>query len=177
MLTGPGILEQMQQGRIRIDPFDAACLNPNSYDLHLADELLTYNLIADAMQELRERCLIVGKQNSTYRFSIPPHGFVLQPGELYLAHTVEFTETLYPWAPQINGKSSLGRLGLNVHQTAGFGDVGFRGTWTLELTVVHPMRVFAGIRVCQIAYTRSEGPEQAYAGRYQDQRKPTEYIP
>jgi dCTP deaminase len=169
MLTGPAIRAEILAGKIVIVPFDEACLGPNSYDLHLADELVVYG---DA-----ELGLTVGKIHRMERYKIPETGWLLQPNTLYLARTVEHTETLYPFSPQINGKSGLGRLGLNVHQTAGFGDVGFKGTWTLELTVIHQLRVFAGIRICQIAYTRVEGPKQIYVGRYQGQVQPTEYRP
>lgn len=167
MLTGPGIVAERQAGRLVIEPFDPAHVNPNSYDVRLAPELLVYE-----RRELR-----VGEDNPTYKVVIPPEGYRLLPVTVYLASTVEWTETHAPWTPMLNGKSSLGRLGVMVHATAGFGDVGFKGKWTLELHVVQPVIIMPGIRIAQICYFRTEGREQTYAGRYQDQQGAAPYRP
>jgi dCTP deaminase len=98
-------------------------------------------------------------------------GIVLYPGVLYLGHTVEYTEST-KFVPAIEGRSSVGRLGICIHVTAGFGDIGFRGDWTLEITVVHPTRVYAETEVCQIAFTTTKGTVQPYEGRYQGQSGP-----
>ena len=81
----------------------------------------------------------------------PPEGLVLSPNQLYLGRTVERTET-HNLVPMIEGRSSIGRLGLFVHVTAGFGDVGFCGYWTLEMFAVQPIRIYAGVPICQIFY-------------------------
>ena len=126
-----------------IDPFDATKLNPNSYNLCLHDELLVYEEIV----------LDVRRPNRYRRYIIPPDGLVLQPHQLYLGRTVERTET-HNLVPMLEGRSSIGRLGLFVHVTAGFGDVGFCGYWTLELFAVHPIRIYPGLPICQSASRR-----------------------
>lgn len=161
MLTGPEIERQIALGRIVIYPLHPECVGPNSVDLHLADELLVYT----------GEVLTTGKANPTRRLSING-GLVLDPGELYLGRTVERTMTPYH-VPQISGRSSVGRLGINIHSTAGFGDVGFSGTWTLEISVVKPVRIERGLRICQIYFTEPVGEIRPYAGRYQGQTEPT----
>jgi dCTP deaminase len=101
-----------------------------------------------------------------------PGVFFLTPGNLYLGSTIEYTETGTGLVPCIEGRSSVARLGLSVHLTAGFGDAGFEGQWTLEITVVHPLIVFPGMQICQICYSRLEGEPQQYSGKYQGQRGP-----
>ena len=154
-----GLEIQAQLGsNIRIDPFDPSRLNPNSYNLTLHDELLTYE----------DDVLDMAQANKFCRFTIPPEGFVLEPNRLYLARTVERTET-YNLVPMIEGRSSVGRLGLFVHVTAGFGDVGFRGFWTLEMFAVHRVRIYAGVPICQIFYHQVCGESVPYtSGKYQD---------
>lgn len=102
---------------------------------------------------------------------IPPEGIILWPNVLYLGHTEEYTETRC-FVPTIEGRSGVGRMGIQVHLTAGFGDVHFQGDWTLEVLVVHPVRVYAGMEVCQIAYTAPVGEILPYRGNYQGQRGP-----
>ena len=126
---------------IVIDPFDERNLNPNSYNLTLHHELMTYE----------EVVLDMRKANRVRRIEIPPEGLVLSPNQLYLGRTVERTET-HNLVPMIEGRSSIGRLGLFVHVTAGFGDVGFCGYWTLEMFAVQPVRIYPGVPICQIFY-------------------------
>src|SRR5271169_3751430 len=140
VLSGHEIKRQLGTNII-IDPFDPSRLNPNSYNLTLHNELMTYE----------EVVLDMRKANRVRRMSIPPEGLVLQPDQLYLARTVERTET-HNLVPMIEGRSSIGRLGLFVHVTAGFGDVGFCGFWTLEMFAVQPVRIYAGVAICQIFY-------------------------
>jgi len=149
---------QAQLGRnIVIDPFDPARLNPNSYNLTLHDELIVYE----------EVVLDMGKSNRHRRIKIPAEGLVLSPNQLYLGRTAERTET-YNLVPMIEGRSSIGRLGLFVHVTAGFGDVGFCGYWTLEMFAVQPVRIYAGVAICQIIYHDLRGSFTAYqSNKYQ----------
>lgn len=143
---------------IVIDPYDPARLNPNSYNLRLHDELLIYE----------EVVLDMRKPNRFRRLTIPPEGMVLNTDQLYLARTIERTETKN-LVPMIEGRSSVGRLGLFVHVTAGFGDVGFSGYWTLEMFAVQPVRIYPGVEICQIFYHQLEGDYDAYtSGKYQD---------
>jgi dCTP deaminase len=147
-------------GDIVIDPFEEANLNPNSYNLTLHNELMTYE----------EVVLDMGKPNRVRRITIPPEGLVLGPNQLYLGRTIERTET-HNLVPMIEGRSSVGRLGLFVHVTAGFGDVGFCGYWTLEMFAVQPVRVFPGVPICQIFYHEIRGKITEYASdKYQHNR-------
>lgn len=163
ILSGIRIAELVQDGVLVVDPFDAAQLNPNSYNLRLGSALRTYRRFPLDMKE----------QNLTDIIAIPESGYVLEPGRLYLGSTLEWTETPPPYVPWIEGRSSVGRLGLTVHVTAGFGDAGFRGQWTLELTAVHPVRVYAGVRICQIVYTTTDSRVKPYCGKYAGDRGPT----
>ncbi len=154
-----GIEIQRQLGTsILIDPFDEANLNPNSYNLTLHNELLTYE----------ELVLDMRRANRVRRITIPPEGLTLSPHQLYLARTIERTET-HGYVPMIEGRSSIGRLGLFVHVTAGFGDVGFCGYWTLEMFAVQPVRIYPGVPICQIFYHQIAGDYQAYvSNKYQN---------
>ena len=143
---------------IIIDPFTPERVNPNSYNLTLHDEVVTYE----------EVVLDMGKSNRVRQLTIPPSGLVLEPHRLYLGRTVEYTETRN-LVPMIEGRSSIGRLGLFVHVTAGFGDVGFRGYWTLEMFAVQPVRIYPGVQICQIFYHQIVGDYQEYrSDKYQD---------
>ena len=145
---------------IIIDPFEDSNLNPNSYNLTLHNELMTYE----------EVVLDMCKPNRVRRITIPPEGLVLGPNQLYLGRTIERTET-HNFVPMIEGRSSVGRLGLFVHATAGFGDVGFCGYWTLEMFAVQPMRVYPGVAICQIFYHEIIGAITEYASdKYQHNR-------
>lgn len=146
LLTDNDILKYMKDGYIDIKPFDRKQLGSNSYDLTLSEHLLIY-----ACPGPGEFILDCKKDNPVQRFTIPEEGFVLQPGELYLGSTIEHTISKGVM-PYISGKSSIGRLGIAVHITAGTGDVGFRGHWTLEITVVKPVRIYAGMPIAQILY-------------------------
>ncbi len=98
-------------------------------------------------------------------------GWILEPGVLYLGQTAEWTESLGV-VPYIDGRSSLGRLGVFCHATAGRGDDGFRGRFTLEISVVERVLIFPFDRWFQITYQRVEGARRPYEGRYQDDEGP-----
>jgi dCTP deaminase len=156
VLSGLEIKRQLGTNII-IDPFDEGKLNPNSYNLSLHHELLVYE----------ELVLDMRRPNRFRRILIPPEGLVLQPNQLYLGRTVERTET-HNLVPMIEGRSSIGRLGLFVHVTAGFGDVGFCGYWTLEMFAIQPVRIYPGVAICQIFYHQIEGPFVEYhSDKYQ----------
>jgi dCTP deaminase len=144
-------------GNIKIEPYDAKNLGPNSYNLRLHDELLVYT----------DRTLDMKRQNATEAMRIPADGMIFEPGRLYLARTVEYTET-HGFIPMIEGRSSIGRLGMCIHVTAGFGDVGFCGYWTLEIFVLQPIRVYPFTPVCQVYYhTVSENHIPYSSNKYQ----------
>jgi dCTP deaminase len=116
--------------------------------------------------------LDMAEDNPIYDLEIPEKGLVLVPGRLYLAQTFEYTET-HGLVPCIDGRSSVGRLGISIHATAGFGDIGFCGTWTLEIAVVEPVRIYAGSKFCQISYDTILGEVVKYESKkYQGQREP-----
>jgi dCTP deaminase len=146
ILSDKRILEQIETGQIVIEPFDQACLGTNSYDVHLSRYLAVY-----VDQELDAR-----KHNKVKEIIIPEEGIVLMPGKLYLGVTQEYTET-HATVPFLEGKSSIGRLGIDIHATAGKGDVGFCNTWTLEISCVQPVRVYAGMPVGQLIYFVVDG--------------------
>lgn len=166
ILTDSAILHQRERGNIIIEPFDAAHLGSNSYDVHLSEHLATYKLSHDHQINNLSRSkyshllgpteLDCKKDNPIQRFIIPSTGFVLQPNTLYLGSTVEYTET-HDFVPFLDGKSSIGRLGIFVHITAGKGDVGFSNHWTLEIVVVHPVRIYPGMPIAQLIYFPIQG--------------------
>lgn len=142
---------------IIIEPYDKNCINPNSYNLKLHNELITYT----------EMPLDMKKDNPYTKLIIPEEGLLLEPGRLYLGRTKEFTETKN-LVPMLEGRSSVGRLGLCIHVTAGFGDVGFSGYWTLEIYTIHPLRIYPDVEICQIYYHTIEGEHAEYSsGKYQ----------
>ncbi len=157
ILTGPEIVRRMGTD-IKIEPYDANLINPNSYNLRLNDELMVYKTKELDMKRPAETELI----------KIPAEGILIEPGRLYLGRTVEYTET-FNLVPMLEGRSSIGRLGLFVHVTAGFGDVGFKGFWTLEISAIQPIRIYPFVPICQIFYHTIEGEILEYkSGKYQN---------
>lgn len=156
ILTGPEISAAARDGRVRIAPFAPEQVNPNSYNVRLGSTLLTYT--GDVIDAHRP--------NPTQQIEIGPSGFVLQPGELYLGHTVEEVGS-DTFVPLLFGRSSVGRLGLFVEITAPIGDIGFHGQWTLMLSPTRPLRVYPGMKIGQIMFFVSVGPVDLYSGKYQ----------
>ena len=146
ILTDKEILKEITDKSIVIEPYDPTCLGTNSYDVHLGKHLATYT----------DRVLDAKKHNEITHFDITDDGFVLQPGTLYLGVTLEYTET-HKHVPFLEGKSSTGRLGIDIHATAGKGDVGFCNTWTLEISVSQPVKIYAGMPIGQLIYFKIEG--------------------
>lgn len=155
ILSGEQILSHLGEDVV-IEPFDESYLNPNSYNLTLHNELLVYE----------ELVLDMAKSNRVRRVPIPEEGLVLNPHQLYLGRTAERTET-HNLVPMIEGRSSVGRLGLFAHVTAGFGDVGFSGYWTLEMFAVQQVRIYPHVPICQIFYHEITGEITEYASKYQ----------
>lgn len=157
ILSGKEIQKRMGK-EIIIEPFDKNRINPNSYNLSLANELLVYN----------NEILDMKKPNATSKIYIPEEGLLLKPNILYLGRTNEFTST-DKYVPMLEGRSSTGRLGLFIHVTAGFGDIGFAGYWTLEIFCVQPIILYPNIEICQIYYHDIEGDYDLYkSGKYQN---------
>ncbi|MBX3103160.1 MAG: dCTP deaminase [Bacteroidetes bacterium] len=146
ILSDTEILHCIEEGSIVIEPFRRECLGTNSYDVHLGKYLATY---VDAELDAR-------RHNPIQVFEIPEEGFMLRPGTLYLGVTLEYTET-HKHVPFLEGKSSTGRLGIDIHATAGKGDVGFCNTWTLEISAALPVRVYMGMPIGQLIYFALSG--------------------
>lgn len=147
ILTDQQIRAELARGTIVIEPYDPSCLGTNSYDVHLGRYLATYR---DAVLDARHHNLI-----DTFEID-ETEGYVLQPGRLYLGVTDEYTET-HATVPFLEGKSSVGRLGIDIHATAGKGDVGFCNHWTLEISVSMPVRVYRGMPIGQLIYFTVQG--------------------
>lgn len=157
ILSGKEILKNIGK-EIIIDPFDKKRINPNSYNLSLYKELLVYeNVVLD-----------MKTKNTTSKIIIPEDGLLLEPNKLYLGRTNEFTST-DKYVPMLEGRSSTGRLGLFIHVTAGFGDIGFAGYWTLEIFCVQPVKIYPNVEICQIYYHNINGEYDLYSnGKYQN---------
>ncbi|MCL1994964.1 MAG: dCTP deaminase [Defluviitaleaceae bacterium] len=156
ILSGLEIKKHINKG-IVIEDFCESRLNPNSYNLRLYNELVVYT---DPQLDMK-------KDHSTKTITIPKEGLLITPGILYLGRTVEYTKT-DKFIPMLEGRSSVGRLGLYIHVTAGFGDVGFEGYWTLELQCIQPIVIYPFVEVCQIYYHTICGDYTPYnKGKYQ----------
>ena len=152
MLTGSKILEEIEKGNICISPFDKSQLNPNSYNVRLGSTLKVYT----------ENVLDFNKDNPSKTIEIPVDGFVLQPGELYIGNIVERVST-DKYISAVDGRSSIGRLGILIHATAGFGDI-----------CVKPVRIYPDMLIGQIYFSEPYGDiDFLYRGRYQGQTEPT----
>ena len=176
-LTKQAILDAVSKNQIAIEPFHEKHLSPNSIDVTLNEKLLVYDIG-------EEGCLDMKKQTPTREITISEEGYVLQPNMLYIGSTNE-TATSNTFIPMFEGRSSIGRLGINTHITAGFGDIGWGyqeledgstkclyPTWTLEICVVHPVRVYPNVRIGQVYFVKPEGAISFYKGKYSGQRTP-----
>ena len=167
ILSGRSIFNAIETGTIEIEPFNENQLNPNSYDLRLSDKVIAYKpgVVLDCAKE--------PAADEYETIDIPLEGLLLQPGRLYLMSTIERTYAPNT-VPLIEGRSSLARLGVSVHSAAGFGDVGFNGTWTLEVSVINPVRIYARMRVCQVYFLKMKESfkENYYHSKYQGQIGP-----
>ncbi len=161
ILTAQKIEEARDAGDLTLDPFDPQHLNPNSYNFHLGDRLLTYT----------QQVLDPRQDNPTATLYIPDEGLILEAGHLYLGHTVEKMGAAR-YVPMIFARSSIARLGLFVQITAPLGDIGFIGQWTLQLTPVHDLRVYPGMALGQILFFEASGEIDPYDGKYQGAQGP-----
>lgn len=153
------ISEQVKSGKILIEPYNPARTSINSHDLTLYRVLAVY----------KDEVLDAAKPNDIVYFRIPEEGYVLQPGIIYLGATNERAGSRF-YVPKITGKSSTGRLGIQIHCTAGFGDVGFEQWWTLEISVTQPVRIYSNMPICQVYFTAvNKIPEIQYNGNYSQQ--------
>ena len=161
ILSGKEIEMETHLGEIDISPFEVSQLNPASYDLTLGDGITVYNKVWKSGSYLDPKV-----DNPTNSFKMGPEGFILKPGIGYLMHTRESVGT-NKYVPAIDGKSSIGRLFVLVHVTAGLGDPGFYGQYTLEVLATYPIRLYPGMRICQIRFFTIRGEVDLYKGHYQ----------
>ena len=177
ILSDTDIRKQIAAGRIGIQPFDESCVQPSSVDLHVdarfrvfANSRYPYIDVRTEMPDLTELVEVTGDEP-----------FILHPGEFVLGSTLERVRIPDDLVARLEGKSSLGRLGLLIHSTAGYVDPGWKGTLTLELSNVAnlPIALYAGMRIGQISFFRMSSPvERPYGSRelgskYQGQSQPT----
>lgn len=173
-LTKSCIHNAVNLGDITIEPFNPNHLSPNSYDVTLHNTLLVYkNFPLDMKLEAETESIL-----------IPEEGLVLEPNVLYIGSTNE-TATSHKYVPMFEGRSSIGRLGINTHITAGFGDIGWgytkdnngvlhchKPTWTLEIAVIHPVRIYPNVRIGQVYFVEPKGEVTLYSGKYSKQIGP-----
>lgn len=189
ILTGPEIRRQIEDKNIVVEPFDPQFIGPNSIDLHLGTKMLVYKRGGHRVPVV-QTVEPYGRFYAINAMAPPPtedvplthhDAWLLVPGRVYLAATQEYTETR-GFVPYVDGRSSMGRLGLFCHVTAGRGDNGFRGNWTLELVAVEPILVYPGQRIAQLTFHTIEGAPAYYgetgntSGRYQGHREPTPAV-
>lgn len=177
ILTGLEIKKQRELNNINIYPYNETNLGPNSYDVTLHQTLVTYDVPSIGYLDMKA----INKTNS---INIPPEGVVLWPGKLYLGSTVE-SAISHKYVPLLEGRSSIGRLGIKTHITAGFGDIGWgyditpdkivcnNARWTLELEVAHPIRIYAGVKIAQVYFLVPKGKITHYKGKYSQQKDAT----
>lgn len=173
MLTGSEIANSVNLGDIVISDFNTAQLNPNSYNLTMGDTLRTFKTFGPFKPAIDSKC-----PPKMREIKIPQTGVLLKPGRLYLASTVEKVST-NEYVPIITGRSSVGRLGIKVHQEAGFGDIGFSGNWTLQISVLMPTRIYPNMQLCQVYFLTTKGYRDVlYNGKYQNANgiQETKYI-
>ncbi|MDO4729851.1 MAG: deoxycytidine deaminase [Candidatus Saccharibacteria bacterium] len=156
ILTGSEIQKQVKKGSITIEPFTENLLNPNSYNYRLGKTLrIVTNDIIDPRQEAVFTEVI-----------IPEEGYILEPDKLYLGSTVEKIGS-EEFVTSLIGRSSVGRLGMYLQITADLGQLGRAHCWTLEIRVVQPLRVYAGMRIGQVSFWKPAGDiDKLYTAGY-----------
>lgn len=163
ILTGTEIARQVDLGNIQISDFDSKHINPNSYNVRLGNTVTIYNSIK--VIDMHDPSTYQGHE-ATYE--IKSDGFVLRPGITYLIPVLEEIYTPI-FEPILTGRSSIGRLGIRVHDEAGFGDIGFRGHFTLQMHVTLPTKIYAGDPMAQIYFLTPYGDTDIqYNGKYQN---------
>lgn len=161
ILTGSEIKEQVLKKKIHIVPFDEKDLNPNSYNFRLGNKLKMY----------KSNTLDPAKMNEFKEMIIPKKGFVLEPGKLYLGHTIEEMGSDF-FVPTMQARSSIGRLGLYIYLNSGLGDIGFKKQWTLELHSIHRLKVYPGMKIGQMLFWKPKGKIILYDGKYKNSKGP-----
>jgi len=177
VLSDRDIRAALEGGDVRIDPYDPQDLQPSSVDLHLDRAFRVFRNNRYPYIDVR-----VEQPDLTELLTVADdEPFILHPGEFVLGQTLEWVELPNDLVARLEGRSSLGRLGLLIHSTAGYVDPGWKGNLTLELSNVAnlPIALYAGMRIGQISFFRMSSPvERPYGSpelrsRYQGQKEPT----
>lgn len=163
ILTGPEIIKQVNEGMVKIDPFSADQVNPNSYNYRLGRYITEVN---------REAPLDPTQENPQANIEIPENGFLVKPNRFYLSHTYEKIGSS-KFVPILIGRSSIGRLGLFLQISADLGNLGAFHQWTLELFSVQPVRIYPKMVIGQVSLWTIEGPPTAYSGTIGYRNEPT----
>lgn len=150
ILADLDIKEAIKAGKIVIKPYDEKCVQPSTYDLHLENRLLVFDNYETGEIDVKK------KVDVSRVVEIKDEGFVLHPGEFILGSTLEYIEMPKDIAGKLEGKSSLGRLGLIIHATAGYVDPGFKGQLTFEISNISrlPIRIYGGMKAAQICFMK-----------------------
>ncbi len=171
ILSDHTIREEIAAGRITIEPYDASCVQPSSVDLHVDRYFRVFRNHSQRVIDVKEN-----QEELTELVEIREEdALILHPGEFVLGSTSERVRLPADLVGRLEGKSSLGRLGLLIHSTAGFVDPGFDGHLTLELSNVAnlPITVYPGMKIGQISFLRMTTASDTLRSKYQNQRGPT----
>lgn len=179
MLTANKIIEEVEDGRIFISDFNLDQLNPNSYNVRLRNSFRICRKLNKSNDEDSLKA-IDSKNPDPTAFEVCNIDYgdsiILMPGDFVLGATQEVIGSDY-YISAIDGRSSIGRLGIQIHATAGFGDIGFKGTYTLEISNLNPNPVilYSGMEIAQVYFEKPDGiVDFLYNGRYNHQVYPTE---
>lgn len=175
ILSDKDILLRIQKGEIKIQPFDKNCVQPSTVDLHLAPELRVFDNWQTGVVDVKE------KVDVSRLVKIGKEGFIVHPGEFLLGATVEKISLPDDIAAKLEGRSSLGRLGLIIHATAGYVDPGFSGWLTFELSNLSrlPIRIYSRMKIAQICFFQMSSKvlhpygSKGLGSKYQGQKGPT----
>lgn len=163
ILSGKKIVEEVENKKIIIQPFNREDINPNSYNYTLDDYIKVYeDAVLDAKKKMKTKLI-----------KIPNDGMILEPNKLYLGCTKEIIGSDY-YVPVITGRSSTGRLGLFVQITSDLIDIGFKGKLTLQFCATQPVKIYKGMKIGQVMFWKVFGDVKLYKGKYQNSIEPRE---
>jgi dCTP deaminase len=180
LLNGDEIIEYHNKGLIKIDPWDPTKVGSNSYDVCLYHKIKIYGKASIWVPLNRLICeyniiLDPHKDNATTELEIPYDGLVIPKNKLILGGTNEVTEShASDLVPMIDGRSSIGRLGLMIHLTAGRGDIGYCGRWTLEIVAAEDVIIYPLMPIAQLSWVKTQSTTRRYQGHYQRETNITE---
>ena len=162
ILSGKEIIKEVESGRINIEPFDISNINPNSYNYRLGPTLI----------HVKDLDVNNGNAPTSEIITIPPEGYVITPGELYLGNTAEKIGSKF-YTTSLIGRSSMGRLGLFLQISANLGHQTVFHNWTLEIRSCIPLRVFPNQVIGQVSFWEPFGDGKEYKGYYAAHDDPT----